>query len=278
MRYRAYERDGATGLAVKNGDTWFDLGAQSLVDLIASGTVADASIADGKPEVDVADLQLLPPIPNPGKFLCVGLNYVDHADESPYAMPDYPTFFARFSSSLIADGAPIIRPECSHELDFEGELIVVIGKTARHVSEEDALDYVAGYSIFNDGSIRNYQFLAPQWTPGKNFDDTGAFGPEFITADELPAGAKGLSLEVFLNGKKMQSTSTDDMVFPVATLIAKASEFMTLNPGDVISTGTPAGVGFARDPQIFMKDGDTVEVHIEKLGVLSNPVKNEISV
>jgi 2-keto-4-pentenoate hydratase/2-oxohepta-3-ene-1,7-dioic acid hydratase in catechol pathway len=151
----------------------------------------------------------------------------------------------------------------------------VIGKGGRHISEANALDHVAGYSIFNDGSIRNYQFLAPQWTPGKNFDGTGAFGPEFVTADELPAGAKGLLLEVFLNGEKMQSASTDDMVFPVTTLIAKASEFATLEPGDVIVTGTPAGVGFARKPPVFMKDGDTVEVRIERIGALSNPVRNE---
>ncbi len=276
MRYRAYSRDGVVGLAAANKNEWFDLGDTSLVALIAAGQAGDASIAEGKPTIDLNTVQLLPPIPRPGKFVCVGLNYVDHAAESPYKdVPDYPTFFTRFASSLIADGDPIIRPQCSHELDFEGELVVVVGKEARHVREEDALDYVAGYSIFNDGSIRNYQFLAPQWTPGKNFDGTGAFGPEFVTADELPEGAKGLMLEVFLNGEKMQSASTDAMVFSVATLISKASEFMTLEPGDVIATGTPAGVGFARDPQVFMKDGDKVEVHIEQIGVLSNPVLDE---
>jgi 2-keto-4-pentenoate hydratase/2-oxohepta-3-ene-1,7-dioic acid hydratase in catechol pathway len=218
----------------------------------------------------------LPPVTRPGKIICVGLNYVDHAAESPYKdVPKYPAFFARFATSLIADGAPIIRPDCSHQLDYEGEIAAIIGKTARHVTEERALDHVAGYAIFNDASIRDYQFLAPQWTPGKNFDDTGAFGPEFVTADELPPGADGLALEVFLNGERMQSANTKDMVFSVAALVAKASEFTTLEPGDVIVTGTPAGVGFARKPPVFMKDGDTIEVHVERLGRLSNPVRNQ---
>lgn len=276
MRYRAYERNGSAGLAVKVGGVWRDLGNRQLIDLLAEGRENDPSVADGAPEIAIDGLKLLPPIPRPGKVLCVGLNYVDHAAESPYKnVPDYPTFFPRFASSLTADGAPIIRPDCSHELDFEGEVVAVIGKGGRHISEEDALDHVAGYSIFNDGSIRNYQFLAPQWTPGKNFDDTGAFGPEFVTADEVPAGAKGLLLEVFLNGEKMQSANTDDMVFPVTTLVAKASEFATLEAGDIIVTGTPAGVGFARKPPVFMKDGDTVEVRVERLGTLTTPVRNE---
>jgi 2-keto-4-pentenoate hydratase/2-oxohepta-3-ene-1,7-dioic acid hydratase in catechol pathway len=277
MRFRAYDRNGTYGLAVEIDGIWRDLGMYRLADLITDGRERDRTIADGAPVMDFSGTKLLPPIPNPGKILCVGLNYVDHAAESPYVnVPKYPAFFARFASSLIPDGAPIIRPECSHELDYEGELIAVIGRRARHVSEADALDHVAGYSTFNDGSIRNYQFLAPQWTPGKNFDNTGAFGPDFVTADELPKGARGLRLEVFLNGKKMQSANTDDMVFSVAQLVSTASEFMTLEPGDIIATGTPAGVGFARKPPVFMKHGDTVEVRIEKIGTLSNPVRNEI--
>lgn len=279
MRYRAYERNGKAGLAVKTGDFWRDLGNRTLIDLLVEGRERAPLGIGEAPEIVLDGLRLLPPIPRPGKILCVGLNYIDHAAESPYVnVPAYPAFFARFASSLVADGAPIIRPDCSPELDFEGELVAVIGKGGRHIGEADALDHVAGYAIFNDGSIRNYQFLAPQWTPGKNFDDTGAFGPEFVTADELPAGAKGLLLEVYLNGQKMQSANTDDMVFPVATLVAKASEFTTLEPGDIIVTGTPAGVGFARKPPVFMKDGDTVEVRIQQIGILSNPVRNETPV
>lgn len=276
MRFRTYDRNGKPGLAARVGDTWYDLGERQLIDVIREGREKDASLVEGAARIDVDSLTLLPPIPHPGKILCVGLNYHDHAAESPYkTAPDYPTYFARFASSLAAAGANIIRPLCSHELDFEGEIAAIIGKGGRHIGEDDALDHVAGYALFNDASIRNYQFLAPQWTPGKNFDDTGAFGPDFITADELPAGVKGLQLEVYLNGERMQSASTDDMVFPVSTLVSKASEFTTLEPGDVIVTGTPAGVGFARTPPIFMKDGDTVEVRVEQFDSLINPIANE---
>lgn len=276
MRYRSYHRDGAPGLAVQDAGIWRDLGAVDLAGLIASGQAQDAALGQGAPALDLSTVTLLPPIPRPGKILCVGLNYVDHAKESPYeGLPSYPAFFPRFTSSLIGDGQPILRPWVSHELDFEGELVAVIGKTARHVSEAEALDHVAGYSIFNDASIRNYQFLGVQWTPGKNFDATGCFGPDFVTADELPPGGHGLSLEVRLNGVPVQRANTAQMIFPVAELVAKASAFMTLNPGDIIVTGTPAGVGFARTPPLFMKDGDVVEVEIEGLGKLTNPVRDE---
>jgi 2-keto-4-pentenoate hydratase/2-oxohepta-3-ene-1,7-dioic acid hydratase in catechol pathway len=175
---------------------------------------------------------------------------------------------------LIGHGAPILRPPQSVQLDYEGELVAIIGKTARDVNEAEALDCVMGYSIFNDGSIRDYQFKAPQWTPGKNFDDTGAFGPWLVTADELPPGCEGLRLETRLNGQVVQSASTSDMVFPVARLVSILSSFLTLKPGDVIVTGTPSGVGMARQPQLFMKHGDVCEVEIEKIGVLSNPVRD----
>jgi 2-keto-4-pentenoate hydratase/2-oxohepta-3-ene-1,7-dioic acid hydratase in catechol pathway len=278
MRYRSFETDGVHRVAVLREGTWFDLGPMSIVDLIAAGKTRSQDLPTDCREVDLSRVRLLPAIPRPGKIICVGLNYVDHAAESPYkSVPDYPAFFPRFATSLIADGDPIVRPACSHHLDFEGELAVVIGKKARHIGEADADAHVAGYSIFNDASIRDYQFLSPQWTPGKNFDGTGAFGPEFVTSDELPAGGKGLRLEVFLNGEMVQSASTDEMVFPVARLIATASEFTTLEPGDVIMTGTPAGVGFARKPPLFMKEGDICEVRIERIGTLSNPVRNEES-
>lgn len=277
MRYRNFRRSDGQTLAAHDGSVWKDLGDTSLVALIKEGRISDRSLVDSAPELDVTGLRLLPPVSVPGKVICVGLNYVDHAKESPYeGIPTYPAFFPRFSSSLIADGDPIIRPFISEELDFEGELAVIIGKPGRHIAEKDALDHVAGYSVFNDASIRNYQFLGVQWTPGKNFDDTGAFGPEFVSADELPAGAKGLKLETRLNGKVVQSANTDDMIFPVDRLIALASTFTTLQVGDVIVAGTPAGVGFARKPPLFMKDGDVVEVEIEKIGTLTNPVRDEI--
>lgn len=276
MRFRSYETEGRTGVAVQDGAVWRDLGAVSLTDLLRTGETTRADIAAGRPEIDMASVTLLPVIPNPPKLICVGLNYLDHAAESPYKdLPDYPTFFLRVTSSLTGDGAALVRPRISHEFDFEGELAVIIGKTARHVSKEEALDYVGGYAIFNDGSVRDYQFKGVQWTPGKNFDGTGPFGPDLVTPDELPAGAKGLKLETLLNGEVMQTGSTADMIFPVAELIAIASQFTTLEPGAVIATGTPAGVGFARKPPVYMKDGDVCEIRIEGLGSLSNPVRNE---
>jgi 2-keto-4-pentenoate hydratase/2-oxohepta-3-ene-1,7-dioic acid hydratase in catechol pathway len=204
--------------------------------------------------------------------ICVGLNYRDHSAESGFKQPDYPTLFSRFNSSLIAHGAPIVRPLVSTQLDYEGELVAVIGKGGRHIPRESALDHVIGYSIFNDASIRDYQFKSPQWTVGKNFDDTGAFGPALVTTDELPPGAADLKLQTRLNGVVVQEASTTDMVFDVATLIAIISEAITLRAGDVIVTGTPSGVGLGRKPPLFMKAGDVVEVEIEKIGVLSNPI------
>lgn len=275
MRYRTYDIAGSERVAVLSGGAWWAIGVPDLAGLIASGEVGMAPDLSGALRVDPATSRLMPPIPRPGKIVCVGLNYVDHAKERRFTdLPDYPCFFARFATSLTAAGAPIVRPRCSEQLDFEGELVAVIGKTARNVAEESALDHVAGYSVFNDCSVRDYQYRANQWTPGKNFDGTGAFGPDFVTADELPKGAQGLGIEVLLNGRIVQRASTSDMIFPVARLIAMASEFMTLEPGDVIVTGTPAGVGIARTPPLFMKHGDTVEVRIEKIGTLINPVRD----
>jgi 2-keto-4-pentenoate hydratase/2-oxohepta-3-ene-1,7-dioic acid hydratase in catechol pathway len=206
----------------------------------------------------------------------VGLNYADHAAESPYKdVPKYPAFFPRFASSLIGDGEPIVRPCISEQLDFEGELVAVIGRGGHRISRANALNHIAGYSIFNDASIRDYQFKPSQWTMGKNFDGTGSFGPEFVTADELPAGAAGLRIETRLNGKVVQNANTADLVFTVADLVFFASEVMTLEPGDIIITGTPSGVGFARKPPLFMKDGDICEVEVEGLGTLRNPIRNE---
>jgi acylpyruvate hydrolase len=284
MRFFAFSQNGTAGLAVENGDRFNGLLATDpaypgdLRSILEKGgsALSDAAkaLSSGK-VVDPETATFLPPISNADKIVCVGLNYRDHAAEGGFQTPDYPTLFGRFNSSLIGHNAPIIRPKVSHELDYEGELVAVIGKGGKKIAEKDALDHVAGYSIFNDGSIRDYQIRAPQWTAGKNFDDSGAFGPYFITSDALPAGCAGLQLTTRLNGEVVQSASTDDMVFSVAALVSILSEFMTLNPGDVIVTGTPSGVGFVRKPPLFMKDGDVCEVEIEGLGILRNPVKNE---
>jgi 2-keto-4-pentenoate hydratase/2-oxohepta-3-ene-1,7-dioic acid hydratase in catechol pathway len=181
----------------------------------------------------------------------------------------------RGPTSLVAHNEPIIRPRCSEQLDYEAELVAIVGKRGKHVPESDALDYIAGYSIFNEGSIREYQRKTSQWTAGKNFDKTGAFGPEFVTADELPPGATGLGIQSRLNGQVMQDANTSMMLFDVKETVALLTEFMTIEPGDVLVMGTPAGVGHARKPPVWMKDGDVCEIEIEKIGVLHNPIKDE---
>jgi acylpyruvate hydrolase len=225
--------------------------------------------------LDPADLRLLPPITQAGKILCLGLNYADHAAESKQARPDFPVIFLRANTSLVAHGEAIVRPRQSAALDFEGELVAVIGRTARHVERAKALDHIAGYSIFNDASIRDYQLRTPQWTVGKNFDGSGAFGPDFVTSDEVPAGASGLAIETRLNGLPMQSANTRDMIFGVAETVELLSACMTLEVGDLLVMGTPAGVGAARQPPVWMKPGDVVEVIIEQIGTLSNPIVAE---
>jgi acylpyruvate hydrolase len=216
-----------------------------------------------------------PPFTRSNKIICVGLNYRDHTHESNYQQPDYPTLFARFTTSLAAHEESLIRPRASGALDFEGELVAVIGRGGRHIDASQALSHVAGYSIFNDGSIRDFQHRTPQWTVGKNFDATGAFGPVFVTADELPDGARGLNLQTRLNGDIVQSSNTDRMIFDVATLVATVSEAMTLQPGDILVTGTPAGVGHSRNPKLYMKPGDVVEVEIDGIGILKNFIADE---
>lgn len=235
---------------------------------------AAVMLRDG-PLIDLGTVQLLPPLSAPDKIICIGLNYADHSAESGFQQPEYPTVFARFASSLVAHEAPIVRPRVSEQLDYEGELVAIIGRGGRHIDRANALDHVAGYSLFNDASIRDYQFKSPQWIMGKTFDGTGAFGPEFVTADELPRGAAGLKLQTRLNGAVVQEALTNDLVFDVATLVSLVSVAMTLSPGDLIVTGTPSGVGLARKPPLWMKPGDVCEVEIEGLGVLRNPVAEE---
>jgi len=248
-----------------------------VVEVASSSGELIEDIMQGRPLIEGAehasqDVELGLPVPSMGKIVCIGLNYVDHAKEGGNPIPDYPAVFLRARSSLVAHGQPLVRPSCSDKFDYEAELAVVIGKPARHVAEANALSCVLGYSCFNDGSVRDYQRKSTQWTIGKNFDGTGAFGPEVITADELPAGAQGLRVSCRLNGKTMQDGNTHDMIFPVARTIAILSEVMTLEPGDVIVTGTPSGVGYARKPPVFLRPGDVCEVEIEGVGILRNPV------
>jgi 2-keto-4-pentenoate hydratase/2-oxohepta-3-ene-1,7-dioic acid hydratase in catechol pathway len=287
MRFASILRDGKPRLAVRAGEQYVDLSIaapslpSTLRGLLERGPIALAQVesaaksAPPNARVDVASARLLPPITDAQKYICLGLNYVDHASESPYDKPSYPVLFTRFPTSFVGSGVPLVRSSHSSQFDYEGELVAVIGKTARNVAKADALGYVAGYSIFNDGSYRDYQFKTHQWTVGKNFDDSGSFGPEFVTADELPPGARGLRLRTLLNGAVMQDASTDDMIFDVATTIETITEVITLLPGDVLIMGTPAGVGFARKPPVWIAAGDRVDVVIDKIGTLTNPVEAE---
>jgi 2-keto-4-pentenoate hydratase/2-oxohepta-3-ene-1,7-dioic acid hydratase in catechol pathway len=223
----------------------------------------------------MADITFRTLIERPGKIVCMGLNYADHAKEGGNARPDYPSFFMRGPNSLTAHEAPIIRPTVSDKLDYEAELAFIVGKKARNLTKESALNCVAGYSIFNDASLRDYQRKTNQWTIGKNFDQTGAFGPCLVTPDELPTGAHGLQIQSRLNGNLMQNANTKDFLWGVAETIQLITECMTLEPGDVVITGTPAGVGYARTPPVFMKPGDLCEIEIEGIGVLQNSIKDQ---
>lgn len=290
MRLATILPDGKARLAAYRGQDLIDLSEagpglpESMLAFVEGGEAAQLAVAaalDKAPAsagLDPEAAAFLPVLPRPGKIICVGLNYADHSAESGFKQPDYPTLFGRFATTLIGHRAPMIRPILSDQLDYEGEIAAVIGRRARHVPKARALDHVAGYAVFNEGSVREYQFKAPQWTVGKNFDGTGAFGPALVTADELPPGVKGLKLETRLNGETVQSASTDSMVFDVASLVAIISEAITLEPGDVVVTGTPAGVGAARKPPLFMKPGDICEVEVEGIGLLVNPIAQEEAV
>jgi 2-keto-4-pentenoate hydratase/2-oxohepta-3-ene-1,7-dioic acid hydratase in catechol pathway len=284
MRFTTFEIDGATGLAVSRGGALrglleTDPGYPGDLDtLIARGAdLAEVGQRLGQgPEIDASKIRWLPPLRRPGKILCVGLNYIAHAEEfARQKTVKYPEIFARFANTLVGHLQPIVKPAVSDMVDYEGELAVIIGRGGRNVPKELALRLVAGYSLFNDVSIRDFQKRVTQWIMGKNFDGTGPFGPWLATADELPPGAAGLGISTRLNGQVMQKATTDDLIFDVAALIEYVSQAMTLSPGDLIVSGTPGGVGVARDPQVFMRDGDLCEIEIEGLGLLANKVAAE---
>ena len=269
--------------AVTGPDTVVDLGQAmpqfaSLTDYIASGAYLQAQhdAAQQKTSIAMGDITFLPVIPKPEKIVCAVRNYMDHHKEVLAAgmhreLSEEPPIFLRVWRSQVAHGQPIICPKVSGSLDWEGELAVIIGKEGRNISEADAFDHVAGYSCYNDGSIREWQFHAKQIASGKNFESTGGFGPWMVTADEI-APNQELKLITRLNGEVVQSSHTGHMIFPIAKLISYASTIFTLVPGDVIATGTPAGVGWSRKPAWFMKPGDVCEVEIEGIGTLVNPI------
>jgi 2-keto-4-pentenoate hydratase/2-oxohepta-3-ene-1,7-dioic acid hydratase in catechol pathway len=287
MRIVRFLKDGKQGygllandaaITVRTEDDGF--GPSSFMEALGSGEAGLASFAaalQAGPTIPLDSVELATPVPLTGKMLCFGANFGDHATEakSVFSPGKYAPIFIRVPDSVVSPGAPLVKPKLSDAFDYEGELAVIIGKAGRHITVEDALDHVAGYTIFHDGSIRDYQLEAPQWTLGKNFHATASLGPAFISADELPAGAKGLRIQTRLNGQIVQDAFLSDMLIDVASAIRILSGVMTLEPGDVIGMGTPSGVGFFRKPQLFMKAGDLCEIEIEGIGVLRNRVVDE---
>src|SRR5436190_455936 len=269
MRLCTISSGGKAVVGVKNDDgKIIDLskqmprGPKSVVEILAGGKKVQAEVAKAcaKPKagatVSAKSAKYLPPIPNPGKILCIGLNYRKHAEETGNPMPPYPIVFCRFNNTLVPHNGKMPMPSHSTQLDWEAELTIVIGKKCRNVPKEKALGVIAGYACFNDGSLRDWQFKGSQWTLGKNFDGTGGFGPDIVTSDELPPGAAPLRIMTRVNGEVMQDSNTDDLIFDVPTLVHELSKAMTLDPGDIIITGTPSAVAVARKPPPWLKPGE----------------------
>jgi len=276
----SFEHDGQLSYGLADGERVREASAvfrERFVDLravIAAGADRDLADDSGGVIYSASQFRYVPVIPNPDKILCVGVNYRPHIEEMGREVPDHPVVFVRFPASLVGHNEPILRPRASEQFDFEGELAIVIGRRARHVRRDDALDYVAGYCCFMDGSIRDWQRHTPQFTPGKNFHHSGAMGPGIVTADEIPDPSV-LQLTTFVNGEVMQRGRVADLVFDISALIEYCSTFSELLPGDIIATGTPGGVGAARTPPVWLQHGDTVEVEIPGVGRLRSPVLDE---
>jgi acylpyruvate hydrolase len=289
MKIVAFEGQGGPRLGVVDGDQVVDLQAadpkvpRDLGEWLAknngdTGTLGEiAKYAPASTRKPLAAIKYALPVGRPGKIICLGLNYLEHVKEGSQRdnIPKFPTIFMRGLTSMVAHGEPIVRPQVSETLDYEAELILVVGKRAKHLTADNATSCVAGYSCGNEGSVREFQRKTTQWDMGKNFDRTGGFGPWLVTADELPDAAKGLKIQSRLNGNVMQSDNTDNMMFPIVEMLVYITQGMTLEPGDVIFTGTPSGVGHARKPPVWMKNGDTIEVEIEGVGTLRNPIADE---
>jgi 2-keto-4-pentenoate hydratase/2-oxohepta-3-ene-1,7-dioic acid hydratase in catechol pathway len=282
MKLASYMHDNTACYGSVVGDGIIDLsrriGARyrDIRTLLADGGLAQAQTASAgqAPDLKLADVRLLPVIPNPGKIFCIGLNYEDHRKESKREKTEAPAVFVRFPESQVGHGQPMLRPRESHKFDFEGEIALIIGKSGRRIAEKDAWDYVAGYACYNDGSVRDWQHATTQWTAGKNFAATGSFGPWMVTADEIPPGTP-LTLVTRLNGAEMQRSTTEFMIHSIPRLISHLSTWVPLAPGDVIVSGTPGGVGARREPPVWMKPGDVVEVEVDRVGVLRNTVADD---
>ena len=285
MKIVAFDRADGPGLGILVGEDVIDLSAVDAsapreLGAVLRGPGLGALKAIGERatpahHVKLSAITLRMPVETPGKIICLGLNYIEHVNEGPFQRPDYPTLFMRGMTSLVAANDELVRPTTSIQFDYEAELVAIIGTRARHLTAENALDCVAGYSVFNDGSIRDFQRHTIQWTMGKNFDKSGSFGPAFVSSDELPPGASGLKIECRLNGQTVQIDNTENMSFNVVDTLVYITKGITLEPGDLLVMGTPAGVGHGRKPQLWMKKGDVVEVEIETVGLLRNPIVDE---
>ncbi len=282
MKLISFSNNGISSYGVVNGDDVIDLKqifgdqAPDLKTFIAKNLFAEATTAIKihKPTLKFSQITLQPVIPNPGQIFCIGLNYGEHVQETGREVTETPVIFLRLADSQVAHAQDIIRPPESHRLDYEAEIAIIIGKGGRRIREEDAWEHIAGYSCYNDGSIRDWQVATSQWTPGKNFYKTGGFGPWMVTSDEIKPG-QVMRLQTILNGQVLQDTTTDKMIHSIPRQIAYISTFIPLSPGDVIVTGTPGGVGNKRNPQIFMKPGDVCEIVVDAIGTLRNGVRDD---
>jgi 2-keto-4-pentenoate hydratase/2-oxohepta-3-ene-1,7-dioic acid hydratase in catechol pathway len=280
MRYVSFRRpDGKASFGRLDGDTVLDLGAARSAPADLKSALAQGVLGrlDGGKSLPLSDVMLLPVIPNPGKILCVGLNYAEHVKETGREQREFPAIFTRWADTLIAHGQPLIRPPESTRFDYEGELAVVIGKAGRRIAKADAMSHIAGFAVFNDASVRDWQRHNIQFTPGKNFPATGAFGPALVNPDEV-GDLAALRVQTRLNGQLVQDQPVSDMIWDIPTIIAYISTFTPLAPGDVIATGTPGGVGDKRNPPLYMKAGDIAEVEIGPVGKLFNRVIDEIQI
>lgn len=276
MRFISFENGGRPSWGRVEGEEIVDLGAlDDAPEDLKAAIVAGKLVGDtDAPRLSRAAVRLLPVIPNPSKILCVGHNYESHRVETGRDKTKHPSIFTRFADTLVGAHDPIIRPAVSSDLDFEAELAVVIGKGGRNIPESEAMDHVAGFSCFNDASLRDWQWHTRQFIPGKNFPGTAPFGPELVTPDEI-TDMDGVEVKAVLNGEVMQSATLDHMLFPIPVIIAYVSTFTPLSPGDVIATGTPGGVGAKRTPPVWMKAGDTIEVHVSGIGTIVSSIVDE---
>jgi len=282
MKVVTFERSGTRSYGILENDHILDVGSRlasryaDLRSVLAAGALQELSLGrtQGVPTLRVDEVKFEPVIPNPEKILCIGLNYISHRTETKRPETKFPSIFTRFADTQVGHETPVLRPSFSTAFDYEGELAVVIGRGGRYISEQDVSAHIAGYSCYNDVSVRDWQRHTAQWTPGKNFPSTGAFGPSLVTPDEIPdLGA--LTLTTRLNGEVMQEAPISDLIFSVPVIVSYISKFTPLYPGDVIATGTPGGVGDRRDPPVYMKDGDIVEVEIDRIGILRNVVHSD---